>query len=226
MGMVKQSGAVLAAVVIAVALPLLTGPALAQERQLSEDAVRKYMDHAWDMLPDRFTHLDGRAVNIDKKDKSKVLVSIDTGRDVIMAARTSAYAQACELGDEQVDNHRSLMRRETVKKKWTEQQMVFINQLHLTTTMLLLGTIKLVEQADGGKEIVELEAPPKIKKPSDEDCKGVKERILAYVKAGPPAPVAPPPTAPLAAAPKANPLAPTVTGTNPPKAAAPAPKTP
>jgi hypothetical protein len=65
--------------------------------------------------------------------------------------------------------------------------MIFINQLHLTTVMLLAGTIKIIEQQDGGKE-VELQnetQAPKIKKPSDNECVKVRETIASYVKAGP-----------------------------------------
>ena len=42
------------------------------------------------------------------------------------------------------------MRREEAKAKWTDQQMLFINQLHLFTVMTLTGKVKLVEK-DGDK---------------------------------------------------------------------------
>lgn len=159
--------------------------AAAQQKQLSEQAVKKYMEYAWTLTPQKFTKPDGKTVEIDKKQKDKALVPVDTGREVIMAARMTAYAQVCELAQDQVDNYRSLMRREEAKSKWTDQQLIFINQLHLTTVMLLTGKIKLVER-DGDKEVVIDEKEARTKKPSDEECKKVREAIVAYVKSGPP----------------------------------------
>ena len=45
------------------------------------------------------------------------------------------------------------MLRETQSKKWTPQQMVYINQLHLTTVMLLVGKLQVVE-GKGDKKVV------------------------------------------------------------------------
>ena len=45
------------------------------------------------------------------------------------------------------------MRREEAKTKWTDQQMLFINQLHLFTVMTLTGKVQLVEK-DGDKQVV------------------------------------------------------------------------
>lgn len=164
---------------------MLATAALAQEQQLSEKAVKTYMDYAWQMMPSKFTRRDNTTIEIDKKQKDKVLVPVDTGREIIMAARLTAYAQSCELAEDQVNNYRSLMLREEAKSKWSPQQMIFINQLHLTTLMLLSGTIKLVEQSDGSKEVYVEDKPPTSRKPSEDQCKKVREQIAAYVKAGP-----------------------------------------
>jgi hypothetical protein len=106
-------------------------------------------------------------------------------RDVIKAGRLSAHAQICDLRDDQILNHRALMRREEVKKKWTPQQMVYISQLHLTTVMLLTGRIKLVEK-QGDKEVVVDEKKEPAQTCTDEQKKKVKELITAYVAASPP----------------------------------------
>ena len=112
------------------------------------------------------------------------MVPIDIAREVIRVGRLSAHAQVCNLPDDQTLNHRSLMRREVDKKKWTDQQTLYINQLHLTTVMLLTGKIKLVEK-DGDKEVVVDEKTAPTQTCTDEQRGKVKELIAAYVKAGP-----------------------------------------
>ena len=73
------------------------------------------------------------------------MVPVDIGREVIIAARRSALAQICKLDEHQIANYRSMMLREVQKKKWSDQQIVFINMLHLTTVQIFAGdiTIKL-----------------------------------------------------------------------------------
>src|SRR5690606_7028898 len=134
------------------ALMLMVSSAGAQD--LSERAVKAFMNYAWSLTPAKFTKPDGTSVEIDKKDRSKVEIPMDVAREVIKVGRLTAHAQICELPEDQVANYRSLMRREEAKGKWTEQQIIYINQLHLTTVMLLTGKIKLVEKTEGGKEVV------------------------------------------------------------------------
>jgi len=169
---------------VLVSLMLNLAPASAQE--LSDRAVRAFMNYAWSLTPAKFTKPDGTSVEIDKKDRSKVEVPMETAREVIKVGRLTAHAQICELPEDQIANYRSLMRREEAKGKWTEQQIIYINQLHLTTVMLLTGKIKLVEKTEGGKEVV-IEEPDKEEAYTctDEQRKKVKELIAAYVATGP-----------------------------------------
>jgi hypothetical protein len=118
---------------------LAVAPASAQE--LSEKAARAFMEYAWSLTPEKFTKPNGETVQIDKTKRDEVMIPLDVARDVIRAGRLSAHAQVCELAQEQVDNHNSLMRRQVQSKKWTPQQIVYINQLHLTVVMLLTGRI-------------------------------------------------------------------------------------
>jgi hypothetical protein len=158
-------------------------PAGAQE--LSEHAVRSFMEYAWSLTPQQFSKPDGSVIVIDKNKKSEVEVPLDVARRVIMAGRLSAHAQICDLRDDQVLNHRALMRREEATKKWTQQQLVYISQLHLTTVMLMTGRIRLVEQ-DGDKQVVvdEKKQPPQTC--TEEQRNKVKEMIASYVAASPP----------------------------------------
>jgi hypothetical protein len=174
-----------AAVVGSFALLTFQAPAAAQD--LSEKSMKTIMEYAWAFTPDRFTRPNGETIEIDKKKKDSVVVPLDTAKEIIKAGRLSAHAQTCRLLEEQVLNHRSLMKREEMKNKWSPQQIVYINQLHLITVMLLTGKVKLVAKGEGKKEI----AAEKSNEPSGQSCTPeqaakVKELITAYVKSGPP----------------------------------------
>ncbi len=168
---------------VLLAASVVAVPASAQE-QLSEKATRAFMEYAWSLTPEAFTKPNGETIQIDKKKKDEVLIPLDVARDVIRVGRLSAHAQVCDLAQDQSDNHNSLMRREIASKKWTPQQIVYINQLHLTVVMLLTGRIKLVE-GDGGKEVVVEEAARQAQTCSAEQKQKIKEMIAAYVKTGP-----------------------------------------
>jgi hypothetical protein len=194
---------------MAMAATCAAAPASAQE--LSEKATRTFMEYAWTLTPERFTKPTGETILIDKTKRSETEVPLDVAREVIRAGRLSAHAQVCGLAQEQGDNHSSLMRRQVLAKKWTPQQMVYINQLHLTVVMLLTGRIKLVEKPEGeaaaapgtdkaaaAKEVVVAEEAQKSAQTcTAEQKEKVKEMIAAYVKSGPAlASSSPPATAP------------------------------
>ena len=191
--MKSRAGKVLAG---AAALAFLIPVASASAQDLSEKAVASFMDYAWSLTPQQFSRPDGTTVLIDKKKRDEVMVPVDVAREVIKAGRLSAHAQICDLRDAQMANHRSLMRREedrvlADKKKWTQQQLVYISQLHLTTVMLLTGKIRLVEK-QGDKEVIIEEGKAPAASCSDEQKKKVNEMIVTYVKAGPQPKVAAP----------------------------------
>lgn len=179
-GMVRALG-------VTLAVGLLAGPVVAQD--LSEKSVKTFMDYAWNSTPAQFTTPRGDLIQIDKKKRDEVMVPIDVAREVIKVGRLSSHAQVCELKPEQVANYHSLMYREEErkdgeKKKWTPQQLIYINQLHLTTVMLLTGKIKLVEK-DGDKEVVVEESKTNNQTCSAEQRAKVKEMVKTYVYAGP-----------------------------------------
>lgn len=168
----------------AAALMLAASAIPANAQELSEKSVISFMEYAWSLVPQQFSKQDGTVIVIDKKKKAEVLVPVDVAREVIKVGRISAHAQVCGLGDDQIINHRSLMKREEEKKKWTDQQLVYINQLHLTTVMLLTGKIKLVEK-EGEKDVVVEDKKTSAQTCTDEQKSKVKELIMAYVKTGP-----------------------------------------
>jgi hypothetical protein len=191
MRIMKWAGRGLSCAVV-MAAAFAAAPAHAQE--LSEKATLTFMEYAWTLTPERFTKPNGETILIDKTKRAEVTIPLDVAREVIRAGRLSAHAQACGLAQEQGENHSSLMRRQSLSKKWTPQQMVYINQLHLTVVMLLTGRIKLVEKPDGegdkakapDKEVVVAQEPEKAAQTcSAEQKTKVKELIAAYVKTGP-----------------------------------------
>lgn len=167
------------------ALAVLSGAgATANADELSEKAVKSFMDYAWSLTPKQFSAPDGTVIIIDKAKKGEVVVPVNVARDVIMAGRLSAHAQICDLRDDQVANHRAMMRRQELLQKWTPQQLVYISQLHLTTVMMLTGRIKLVEQ-DGDKKVLIDETKDHRQTCTEEQKKKVKELVTAYVTASP-----------------------------------------
>ena len=142
-----------AGVVLAGALALFATTGIASAQDLSEKAVKSFMEYAWSLTPQQFSKPDGTVVTIDKTKKDEVLIPIDVAREVIKVGRLSAHAQVCDLRDDQIQNHRAMMRRELARGGWTPQQEVYISQLHLTTVMLLTGKIRLIEK-QGDTEVV------------------------------------------------------------------------
>jgi hypothetical protein len=172
----------------------VAGPAFAQNKELSDKSVLTLMRYAWGMVPEKFTTPTGKTIIVDKSKASEAIVPLDIAREVIRVARLSAYAQLCELAEEQRANFQTFMRREDAKSKWTDQQMLFINQLHLFTVMTLTGKVQLVEK-DGDKQVIVQESRPlKTESCTDTERKKVQEQVMTFVNS------APPPGSPAAAA--------------------------
>ncbi len=187
--MTKTLGVLAFAAAVATGGLLAAGPARAQQQpELSQKSIEKLLEYAWAITPDRFTKPNGVAVEIDRKNPKSVEVPLDTAREIIRVARISAHAQLCDLKEEHAINFRTLMAREAIKKKWTEQQMVYLNQLHMVTVMLLTGQLKVIESEINkeGKEVqvAEEDGKPRPPCPAEQKAK-VKEALATYQKAGP-----------------------------------------
>jgi hypothetical protein len=161
-------------------------PLRAQGKELSDKSVMTLMRYAWNMVPDKFTTPLGKTILVDRSKPSESFVPMETAREVIHVARLSAYAQLCELAEEQRANYQTFMRREQERGKWSDQQMLFINQLHLFTVMTLTGKVQLVEK-DGDKQVVVQEGKPvKTESCSDTEKKKIQAQIMAFVNANTP----------------------------------------
>src|SRR5215468_9369500 len=180
----KAANAGVALLCASAVVAALAGPALAQNKELSDKSVLTLMRYAWGMVPEKFTTPLGKTIIVDKAHASESIVPLDVAREVIRVARLSAYAQLCELPEEQRANYQTLMRREEAKK-WSDQQMLFINQLHLFTVMTLTGKVQLVEK-DGDKQVVVQEGKPvKTESCTDTERKKIQDQIMTYVNAAP-----------------------------------------
>jgi hypothetical protein len=164
----------------------------AQNKELSDKSVLTLMRYAWSMVPNKFTTPLGKTIQVDRTKPSDSIVPLETAREVIQVARLSAYAQLCELPEEQRSNYQTYMKREEAKAKWSDQQMLFMNQLHLFTVMTLTGKVQLVEK-DGDKQVVVQEGKAaKTETCTDTEKKKIQEQIMAFVNANPPPATAPP----------------------------------
>lgn len=172
---------------LALAVAVLgAAPALAQtqSKELSEKSVTTLMNYAWSILPAKFTAPTGKIIEVDKK-KRDALVPVDVARDVIKVGNISAQAQLCDLLEEQVANYQSMMAREIAKKKWTDQQLLYITTLHRMTVHMAAGKLRVVEKgADEAQVLLEPIEPSK-DTCSDEKKGKVKDAIQVYVKASP-----------------------------------------
>ncbi len=172
------------------AVMLLSGSqAFAQAKELSDKSIETLMNYAWVITPPKFTTPDGKTIEVDKSKRDQVAIPLDVGRDVVKVGRLSANAQICGLPEEQAANYQTMMAREIAKKKWSDQQLLFISQLHLFTVMMMTGGVKVVDRGEkeGDKEIVidnQKLDKPKADACSDAERGKVKEQLKAYLDAG------------------------------------------
>jgi len=173
-----------AATGICLAQLTLVAPASAQE--LSENSVQTLMDYAWSLTPDRFTKPDGVVIEVDRNNRKAAEVPMETAREVIKAGRLSAHAQTCDLKEEHAANYRTFMAREAQKQKWSEQQLLYMNQLHLVTVMLLTGKLQVIEREDGKEpKVIEDGNKTDAKSCTAEQKTKVRDAITAFLKSGP-----------------------------------------
>ncbi len=145
--------------------------------ELSLKSVKLITGFALTTIPSEVKQPDGKVIKIDRKNLDKILVPLEDARRVIITARNSAHAQMCDLPELQAENYLAMMRTEQAKNKWTPEQMLFINRLHLFTVMWLTGNVKFMDKGDGKKE------PTVIAEPDKGDKKACTAEEKAKVKA-------------------------------------------
>ncbi len=155
----------------------------AEKQELSQKSVKLITGFALTTIPSEIKQPDGKVLKIDRQNLERILVPLDDARRIILTARNSAHAQMCDLPELQAENYLALMRSEQAKKKWSQEQMLFINRLHLFTVMWLTGNVKFLEK-DGQKEPTVISEPDKGEKKvcSPEEKESVKANIEAFLK--------------------------------------------
>jgi hypothetical protein len=153
------------------------------KQELSQKSVKLITGFALTTIPSEIKQPDGKVLKIDRSNLERILVPLEDARRIIMTARNSAHAQMCDLPELQAENYLALMRSEQAKKKWSQEQMLFINRLHLFTVMWLTGNVKFLEK-DGKKEPTVISEPDKGEKKtcSPEEKEAVKTNIEAFLK--------------------------------------------
>lgn len=155
----------------------------AESQQLSEKSVNLITKFALTTIPSEIKQPDGSVLKIDIENVDKIVVPVDDARRIIMVARNSAHAQICDMPELQAENYLALMRMEQAKNKWSKEQMLFINRLHLFTVMWLTGNVQLVEKGDGEKpEVISTPKSTKVEECKPEDKESVKANIEAFLK--------------------------------------------
>jgi hypothetical protein len=165
-----------------VAPPKAAVAAPAGKNDLSPKSVTLITGFALTTIPSEITTPDGKVLKIDKSDPSKLVVPFEDAKHVIKVAYMSAKAQNCDMSSEQSDNYNFMISQERAKKKWTEEQMLFINRLHLFTVMWLTGNVKITEN-DGKQEAKVssgMEAAPPKKVCTPEDKANLRKEIEAF----------------------------------------------
>ncbi len=173
----------LAGLAVGVFLAVATVPAApaAAADKLSDKSIKVLMDWAWLTLPNKFTTPEGKVIVVDKTKKDEVIVPLDIARHIIEIARLSAHAQICQLVDKQVENYRTLMEVEDKKKQWTDQQMLYIHNLHTFTVQLLAGGMKVT--IEEGETKIEKDTGPGAEpvECSEDQKKQVETEIDTYI---------------------------------------------
>lgn len=167
----------------------------------SDLTVSRLMGYAWALTPNKFTSPDAKVIIVDKTKPNEVIVAKDIAVEVIRAGYRTYEADLCGLTDEAGANFGTMMARLRAKHKLTEQQTLYVNQLHMATLQYSKGGLKIVGEGDS-KTVELLNIPERTAKEcTDERRARVRSAVEAYLKAEPPTP--PVPAAPARAEPAA-----------------------
>ena len=172
-------------------------------KELSENSVVTLMNYAWTILPSKFTTPDRKTIEVDKS-KREAMIPLDAGRDVIKAGYMSAQAQICEMWEEQSANYSALMAREQAKKKWSDQQLLYISTLHRLTIHMAAGKMRVVDKPNDEAQIFLEPIETKKDTCTDDKRRNINQTITAYVKDSPIGKTGEPPPEKAAAAPAAT----------------------
>ncbi len=153
---------------------------------INPKTVKILMGEALTLIPSETKKSDGTVIKFDKSDMSKITVPFEDAERIIKVAYMSAQASRCGMPEVEAENWQLLRNTEIAKKQWNDQQLFYINRLHMLVVMMVNGNYKLKEGADadtkpvGEKTIPRELVTPKPVQCSDEDKQQIRGRIEAY----------------------------------------------
>lgn len=170
-------------------LALQTQESSEANKELSDRAVRVLQSFAWQLMPKEHKLSNGTVMKIAGVNPNKFIVPVEDARRIIVIGRRSARAQICALTDHARANYTMMMELERDRKKWSDEQLFYIHQLHVFTVFWLSGNIEVSDKKPETVEEANKAVNQGIAKAKERySCDGtereqVKEQIEAYVKA-------------------------------------------
>jgi hypothetical protein len=143
---------------------------------LSDRLLGEIIEMAFAMVPQTYRHPDGKVVHMDKTNRGSIVTAVDIVRDVAFAALRTAYASACSLSDHAIINHGTLHKRIRESLSLTDQQVIYLNLVHLAVVMYMTGSRTITD----GAEVVRI--PPHQYRCDESMKQFVQHKIERYAK--------------------------------------------
>ena len=150
-----------------------------EKKKPSDRTVRVIMGWAFAAVPETVKR-GGKDVKLDRTNPKDFYIPIEDARRVIRVSMRSANADLCDLKEMEGRNFLKLMSNEKALKKWTPNQMTFIQQLHIATGLVITGSGKAGDEAEK-KDDGSADARNKYKC-SAEERERIRAAVEAYIK--------------------------------------------
>lgn len=150
-----------------------------KKKSPSDRTVRVIMGWAFAAVPETVKR-GGKEVKLDRTNPKDFYIPVEDARRVIRVSIRSVNADLCGLNKMEAQNFLKLMSSEKALKKWTPNQMTFIQQLHIATGLVMTGSStagKDAEKNDDGAS----DARHKYKC-SAEERERIRAAVEAYIK--------------------------------------------
>jgi hypothetical protein len=133
------------------------------------------------LIPSEITKPDGTVVKFDKSDLNKIIVPYEDAVRIIKVANMSAEANLCDMPEVEAQNWDALRTHEIAKKKWSDQQLFFINRLHFLVVVTRTGKYQVVAEGDS-KEKSTAATVDMTKKPTctEAEKNDIRNKLEAY----------------------------------------------
>ncbi len=160
----------------------LASPTAAQENKKkspSDRTVRVIMGWAFVAVPESVKR-GGKVVKLNRENPKDFYVPLEDARRIIRVSARSANANLCGMNKLEARNFLKLMSNEKALNKWTPNQITFIHQLHIATSLVMTGSGQAGEDVKK-KDDAKNDARHKYKC-SDEERERIRASIESYIK--------------------------------------------